>query len=352
MTDLAAGPRPGTRRGKPATRLKRRRRKPGVAKVPASDLVDQISAGAHARQPIPRQQNPIVPPRTVARRTLLALVAIMSFLACLSVATVTIVADGAASWERQIAEEITIQIKPSEGVDMQAAIDRTVAIAESSPGVESAIAISNEDAASLLEPWLGAGFDTADLPIPRLVAVHLTPDASPLDMAALAARLGEEVPLATLDDHRQWQNRLAAMARVMTAAGWLVLGLVFAATALCVIFATRGAMASNRTVIEVLHFVGAEDSYIAREFQRHFLMLGLRGAGIGGAMAALLFFAIGFLGRFEGSSPEETQLRMLFGDPALGATGYLGALATVFGLAILIAVTARLTVRRTLMEIE
>ena len=103
------------------------------------------------------------------------------------------------------------------------------------------------------------------------------------------------------------------MAQVMSAVGLVILGLVFAATALCVVFATRGAMAGNRIVIEVLHFVGAEDSYIAREFQRHFLLLGLKGASIGGALAVALFLLVGFLGRLEGPTPEEAQLRSLFG---------------------------------------
>ena len=111
-------------------------------------------------------------------------------------------------------------------------------------------------------------------------------------MPLLARRLGEEVPTASLDDHGEWLQRLSAMARVMSAVGLVILGLVFAATALCVVFATRGAMAGNRIVIEVLHFVGAEDSYVAREFQRHFLLLGLKGASIGGAIAMALFLLV------------------------------------------------------------
>ena len=352
MTEAAAGSRAGQRRTTHTTRLKRRRRKPGAAKVSATTLVERIGAGSEARSGAARTANPLVPPRTVARRALLALVAIMSFLACLSVAAVAIVAERAEAWQRQIAEEVTIQIKPLDGVDMAAAMARTIEIARNSPGVASAREIGEGEAAALLEPWLGAGFDAADLPIPRLVAVRIAAGADLADVAALDARLAKEVPNASLDDHRQWLSRLSAMAQVMTLAGTLVLSLVFVATALCVVFATRGAMASNRTVIEVLHFVGAEDSYIAREFQRHFLLLGLRGAGIGGGIAALLFLALTLFGRFEGSTPQQAQLRSLLGGLDVGPAAYLGAAATVLGLAILIAVTARLTVRRTLTEIE
>lgn len=349
MTDPASASEPHARASARSIRLRRKRRKPASAKVPAAALVGQIAVGADGRPAPPRVPNPIVPPRTVARRTLLALVAIMSFLACLSVAAVSVVADRARGWQREIADEVTIQIKPSEGVDMQSMVSRAVDVAMQVPGVSTATAISEREANALLEPWLGSDFDASELPIPRLIAVRITADA---DLATLARRLKEEVPAANLDDHGQWLKRLSAMASVMTLLGSLVLALVFAATALCVVFATRGAMAGNRTVIEVLHFVGAEDSYIAREFQRHFLLLGLKGAGIGGAAAAALFVLLGLFGRLEGPTPEEAQLRSLFGGLSVGPTGYIGSAVTVLVLAVIIAFTARLTVRRTLTELE
>ena len=349
MTDPAPGaimrPRPLR-----TTRPRRARRKSAAAKMPAAQLVGQISGVSG--QPIPpRSPNPIVPPRTVARRTLLSLVGIMSFLSCLSVAGVSIVADRAEGWQRQIADEVAIQIKPSDSddADMEAIVARAVDLAMQVPGVTAATAIAEAESAALLEPWLGSDFDVEELPIPRLVAVRVSEDA---DLSALARQLRAEIPTASLDDHGQWLQRLSAMAQIMTLLGLFVLGLVFAATALCVVFATRGAMASNRIVIEVLHFVGAEDSYVAREFQRHFLLLGLRGAGIGGAVAAVIFLAATVFGRLEGSTPEEAQLRSLFGGVTVGLNGYVGSAITVLALAVIIALTARLTVRRTLKELD
>jgi cell division transport system permease protein len=349
MTEQASGP--GETKHAPSrpTRPRRTRRKTPPARIPAAALAGQIAAGTNGRPAPPRVPNPIVPPRTVARRTLLTLVAIMSFLACLSVAAVAVVAERAASWQRQIADEVTIQIKPTEGMDVESVLARVVDIATQVPGVTAAQAISEEESTALLEPWLGSDFDVEELPIPRLVAVQISADA---DLTALSRRIQSEIPTASLDDHGQWLQRLSAMAQVMTLLGLVVLGLVFAATALCVVFATRGAMASNRTVLEVLHFVGAEDSYIAREFQRHFLLLGLKGAGIGGVLAVIIFLVAGFLGRLEGPTPEEAQIRSLFGGMAVGLNGYVGSAITVFALAIIIAGTARLTVRRTLRELD
>lgn len=330
------------------TRPRRGKQRKPAAKIPAAVLVGQVTA-IGGRQAAPRSLNPIVPPRSVAGRALLTLVAIMSFLSCLSVAAVAVVADRAKSWQRDIAEEVTIQIKPVEGADVTETVTRAAEIAMQVPGVTAATVLDEAQSTALLEPWLGTGFDISELPIPRLVAVRITDDA---DLGALARRLKQEIPTASLDDHGRWLQRLAAMAEVMSVVGLVILALVFAATALCVVFATRGAMAGNRSVIEVLHFVGAEDSYIAREFQRHFLLLGLKGASMGGGIAIALFLVLGLLGRLEGPTPEEAQLRSMFGGVAVGLNGYVGSVITVLALAIIIAVTARLTVRRTLRELD
>ena len=112
--------------------------------------------------------------------------------------------------------------------------------------------------------------------MPRLIVVRIAPGAAP-DIPQLRRLLAEQVPGAILDDHRGWIERMRAMAGSAVAAGVGVLVLMIAATMLSVTFATRGAMATNRPVIEVLHFVGAKNGFIAGHFQRHFLLLGLQG---------------------------------------------------------------------------
>jgi cell division transport system permease protein len=296
-----------------------------------------------------RGANPIVPPQSVARHALLTLVAIMSFLACLTVAAVMFVGERADNWQRQISDEVTIQIRPSDTSPIDEAVARAVDIAAQTPGVNAASALSADDAARLLEPWLGSGFDRTELPVPRLIAVSVTAEA---DLVALARRLRDEVPGASLDDHGLWLERLSSMARITTLGGFFILALVMAATALCVVFATRGAMAGNRDVIEVLHFIGAEDSYVAAEFQRHFLILGLKGAGIGGLSAIILFALVGVFSRLQGPTPEEAQLRSLIGGVTIGLPGYVGTVLTIVLIAVIIAATARLTVRRTLRELD
>jgi cell division transport system permease protein len=275
----------------------------------------------------------------------------MSFLACLTLGAVTLVRDASRDWQSDILREITIQVRQIDGVDTAGEASKAAAIARQATGVGGADVVPEEESRRLLEPWLGTGLDLSELPIPRLIVVSLA-DPAAVDLTALSDRLKAEVRGASLDDHRTWTSRLQTMASVTVIIGISILSLVFVATILSVVFATRGAMASNRDVVSVLHFVGAEDGYIAREFQRHFLLLGLRGGLAGAGAAALLFALLSFAIAPAMSSPETDQVSALFGRFAVGPIGYFGALGIAFMIAVMTAVTSRLTVYRYLAESE
>jgi cell division transport system permease protein len=121
---------------------------------------------------------------------------------------------------------------------------------------------------------------------------------------------------------------------------------------LSVMFATRGAMATNRPIVEVLHFVGARDGFIAREFQRHFLILGLKGGAIGGAAALVVFALAHLVGAWFRGTAGEDQIGALFGTFSLGLNGYGAILGQIVLIALVTALTSRLTVRHTLKSLE
>lgn len=290
-----------------------------------------------------RRATPIVPPQNLAGTALIIVIAIMTFLSSLTLGAVSLVRETALSWEGQIAREATIQIKPADGLDMEGAIQQAAAIAAATPGVVSAKAIDRDATARLLEPWLGSGLDIDDLPVPRLIVVTIDRD-NPPNFAALRARLAQEMPTASLDDHRTWIDRLVAMARTLVAIGISVLVLILAATVLCVVFATRGAMAGNGHIIEVLHFVGAEGRFIAGQFRKHFLLTGIKGAATGGLVAAMVFAGFSLWSAYNLATPEADQATALFGNFSLGFKGYLGVLSIVLLTGLLTAATTHVTV--------
>jgi cell division transport system permease protein len=107
-------------------------------------------------------------------------------------------------------------------------------------------------------------------------------------------------------------------------------------------------MSTNRTIIEVLHVIGARKDFIAGEFQRHFLMLGLKGGAIGGVVAIVLFALIGWMSDWFKGGAEDN----LFGSLSLGPAGYGAIIGLVVLVAGVTAGTSRLTVHRTLKAME
>jgi len=122
---------------------------------------------------------------------------------------------------------------------------------------------------------------------------------------------------------------------------------VLAAAMMSVMFATRGAMAANRQIIEVLHIIGAKDGFIAAEFQRHFLLLGLKGGALGGGIAMVLFALVGMTSGWFGGTGEAVGL---FGNLSLGAQGYGAMLGLIVLMGAVTAGVSRFTVSRTLKE--
>lgn len=142
------------------------------------------------------------------------------------------------------------------------------------------------------------------------------------------------------------------MANALVIIGLIVMALVLTAMALAIAFATRGAMAGNREIIDVLHLVGAEDRYIAQEFQGHFLRLGLKGGAIGGGLAVLAFLGAGIVTSRWIASPGGDQIEALFGAFSLGWTGYVSILTIAGIVAFITAVVSRATVFRNLRGLE
>jgi cell division transport system permease protein len=309
----------------------------------------QVAAFRRQSRLVAQRPNQLVPENTVSGNALTIVIAIMSFLACLTLGAVTLVRDASRDWQSDIEREVTVQVRPVDGADLAAETAKAAALVRQTPGVTGVQVLDDKANARLLEPWLGAGLDLSDLPIPHLIVVKLTQPGA-VDLADLGRKLSAQVKGAMLDDHAVWVSRLQSMANATVFAGVAILALVFIATVLSVVFATRGAMASNSGVVSVLHIVGAEDGFIAREFQRHFLLLGLRGGLLGAAAAALIFAILGFVLVPAMNTPETEQVSALFGRFAVGPIGYFGALGIAFLVAVMTALTSRLTVYSYLAE--
>jgi cell division transport system permease protein len=226
-------------------------------------------------------------------------VAVMVFLATLSCAAALAVGAAASRWQSDLSGSATVQVAASTAgaaaTTLEARLAAALDLLRRTPGIRRADPVTPEAASALLEPWLGSAAALADLPMPRLIDVSF--DTHQVDTAALGRQLAAAVPGASFDDHRRWIDSLATIARWVIMVSLGIVLLVGAVAALSVIFAVRSGLAVHREVIEVLHLIGAHDDYIANNFARHTLWVGLRGGVLGSALALASLLALGWLGR-------------------------------------------------------
>jgi cell division transport system permease protein len=299
----------------------------------------------------PRVATAIVPKSSIAGSSLIAVVAIMTFLAGLTCGAVTMIVSAASDWRSDVGREVTIQVRPATARDIEADVAKAAELARAAAGIADVRVYTKDESARLVEPWLGNGLVLDELPIPRMIVVRLRSGAPP-NFTTLRQMLAAQVPSATLDDHRRWIDRMRAMAGTAAAAGFAILLLVLVVTVLSVTFATRGAMATNRPIIEVLHYVGATDNFVSRQFQRHFLILGFKGGAIGGGGAILLFGLMQGMNAWVAGTPGGDEAEALFGSFSLGAAGYLAIFGQIVLMAVVTALASRRTVNRTLATVD
>ena len=154
---------------------------------------------------LPRFDSALVPRNSISGRALVAVVAIMTFLASITTGAVILVDQAASEWQADVSREVTVQIIPAPGRDIDAAVDKAASVVRAFPGIGDVRPYTKEESAQLLEPWLGSGLTLDQLPIPRLIVVKIASGAAP-DIPQLRTMLAEQVPGATLDDHRGWEE--------------------------------------------------------------------------------------------------------------------------------------------------
>ena len=242
-----------------------------------------------ARTDLPLSRDPSV-------RLVPWIIGLMTYLACLMLAGSLLLSELLGQWSSGLSGTVTVQVLPRERESvelLEARVGKLVRILERTNGVTAARALPLDEIAALLEPWLGGATALEALPLPRLIDVRLDM-LDPPPMEELKTILSNADPGALLDDHGVWRDQLADLVGALELVAGFVVLLVGLATVGIVIFATRSGLAAHQDVIEVLHLIGAEDGYVARQFQGLALMQGLRGGIIGLVMGAATIWGLGY----------------------------------------------------------
>ena len=237
-------------------------------------------------------------PRDKGAAPLDFVIAVMAFLAALALGASLVATRAAHGWQSGLADRITVQVMPPEQGDAQAGLESetkaALSVLNAMPGIAHAQLLSDAEINALVEPWIGKDGAVSGIPLPRLIDAAVTPGET-LDVNALAAKLTQAAPHASVDDHRRWMARLGDLADAMRLSAYGILVLIAGATAAAVTFATRAGLDAHHEMVALLHQMGALPSFIARAAERHYLVSALFAASLGTLCAALFFLGAGGL---------------------------------------------------------
>jgi cell division transport system permease protein len=288
----------------------------------------------------------IIPPQAAPLRNLTVTMAVMCYLACLAIGALILIDRAVDGWTRGLSREVTVQLKQLQTVDMEGELQKAVALLSKTRGVVSAQILDRKAGLKLLEPWLG-NTNLEELPVPRLIRVTIDENHPP-DFAALDAALQAEIKGANLDTHRRWEAELTRMAHTLSLLSYVILALISASAIAMVIFAARAVLDANRDVVDVLHLVGATDTYIARQIDRRFLVTGLLAGCLGVTLGVVTFLFLSLSGNAGDNGVAQATHSLLFAPASSQLWTYGFLLCVPLAATAIALLSARMTLMRML----
>ncbi len=222
------------------------------------------------------------------------------------------------TWNNSILGSLTVQVMPINDVNEEQAKAQTLAQQEKAVEllrakneVEKVTPLNNEQLQKLIQPWLGDGIDVKDLPMPRLIDVKLKKGVE-VDFMQWAEELAQAAPQASLDNHKLWLNKLIKFADGLKLLALTVLVLVVLITSGAIFYCTQTSLGLHKYIIEILHLMGAKDTYVAQQYAKRTAWLGLVGGIYGLILAIPTIFIIANLAKqIEGGIISEARLSFL-----------------------------------------
>ncbi|QQG35615.1 MAG: permease [Micavibrio aeruginosavorus] len=272
-------------------------------------------------------------------RFLVILIGLMSFLATLGLSAFFTLGAMSQRWISGLENNLTLEIpaETSEGRllsldEMNNLTQAAASILTSYPDVARYNVMDREEIQNLVEPWLGKGALSADsFPLPGLISIKVKDQASRQSVESLAKKIEDTIPGARLDTHESWLKDVLRFTNALRFSTTVLLTVIAVTTVIAVAGAVNASLSAHHTDVELLHLMGAADSYISRQFQRHALLLGLAGSAAGAMIGLLGVTAIDWLaGEMEiYTSPQQyTSLPQTIGTAMVPAVIALLAMAT------------------------
>ena len=268
--------------------------------------------------------------------------ALMVFIATLISAGGIVISNSLASWQRGVSSSLTVQIPTYDEQGMPRGdavaqdLEQALSLLRTTPGIIGATILNDAEMAELMSPWLGTDAAISELPLPKLIDVTVDAARKP-DLEQLKASLSTTVPSAILDSHRIWLDDLITLSNGVLDLIAFVLLMLLATVAITVIYTTKSSLSIQRSIISLVHMMGAKDLYITLKYSVYSFKYAFWGSAIGFALAVpVMLGLVVFL--------KSVSTFML--QASLSHTEWLALLSIPFGMAVLAFCTTFYTVQR------
>jgi cell division transport system permease protein len=205
---------------------------------------------------------------------------------------------------------VNIPVVDAEKPPSEEMIAAVIESLQKTKGVTTVNRLSNNTLQNMLVPWLGTSAVTSQLPLPVVIDVALAKGAS-INHRSLQESLSSFAPAVEVDAHETWVKAFLEFSFAVRSMLVVLSIIIIAAIILMIAFTSRASLHLHGKSVRLLHSIGAEDQYIAKQFQQEACFVTLRGALAGCAFAAASFWGIGFyLNSLENASIPSFDLSL------------------------------------------
>lgn len=211
-------------------------------------------------------------------------VAMMAFMVLTMLAISIFLLSLSNNWTTDVLASATLELPPAAVEDLP----QIESLLKRTDGLESYTILNKEEVLSLVSPWFGK--DSAQLAnaisVPVLITIQFKKNSSP-DLKKLLKQAQNISPNISISSHEDWLTPLAKLTDLIE---FIAIGALFMLTAalmMAISGAAKGRVIAHKTVIDLLHVLGASDRFIFDQFQLYFLRLMLPGLLQGFALACL-----------------------------------------------------------------
>lgn len=187
-----------------------------------------------------------------------------------------------SGWDNMIKGKITIEFQPNPNgiavlTDKQK--DEVITIVRDFPGIKNIKKLDEQNILEVIKPWLKDTPIPDDFPLPILFDVEARQNTQ-INLLDLSKKLERISPNVQVYEHSDFYKPVLQISRSLFAFAILLSVLIFLTVCVTIVFITKKTLNVHEDIVKILQLIGANNRYIASQFKKYYLIVGIKGGFI------------------------------------------------------------------------